>query len=199
MQPRHLWLVALLLFATACTSSAANSDDAGTDATETTATTEFVPGTLPPDLIATYAGPDLGFSIGYPEGWIVEEDRNEGFVGFYGRLVPGDTFVENYNITVTEVGGDTDLARAAQLDASRLAVSVDGYAVVGGGDTTIDGVPAVGVVFDGESDGIPLRFFRLLALRDGKAYEFMFAANRDEFENFLPVIDQMLGTLRFEG
>ncbi len=76
-------------------------------------------------------------------------------------------------------------------------MSVEDYQAVGGGETTLDGVPAVTVVFDGTTSDVALRFFRLVAVRDARAFEFTFAASRAEFANFLPVVDQMLAGFKF--
>ena len=185
----------LIVAAGACSTA----DDAATTTTApaSTSTTEFVPGTLPDAAIARYESGDLGFCIGYPIDWTVDEELDQGIVGFTGQSIPGDQFIENYNIAVVDVDEDMDVERYAALDAPRLAVGVEEYQVVGAGETTVDGVPAITVVFDGVASGVPLRFFRLVVVRDLQAYEFTFAASRDEFENFLPVVDQMLSGLEF--
>ena len=174
-----------------------NATDPRTTAATAANSTVFVSGTLPASAVMSYSAADLGIAIDHPADWRVEEQLEDGIVAFYSQAVPGDSFIENYNVAVVQLPEGVDLAAFAELDASRLTVSIEGYAVVGGGETTVDGVPAVTVVFDGVTSDVPLRFFRLITVRDNKGYEFTFAASRDEFDNFLPVVDQMLAGLRF--
>ncbi len=185
------WAVVMLV-AAACGAS-----EAAPDTIPASAAAALVPGTLPEADVATYEAASLGFTIDHPIDWDVEEDPDLGIVSFYGRLVPGDRFVENYNVAVVELVDEMDLETFTELDAVRLAVSVEGYEAVSGGETTLDGVPAVTVVFDGTTSDVALRFYRLVAVRNAKAFEFTFAASRAEFQNFLPVIDQMLAGFRF--
>lgn len=185
------WAVVMLVVA------ACGAGEAAPETIPTSAAAASVPGTLSEADVATYEAANLGFTIDHPSDWDVEEDLDHGIVSFYGRLVPGDRFVENYNVAVVELVEEMDLETFTELDAVRLAVSVEGYEAVTGSETTLDGVPAVTVVFDGTTSGVALRFFRLVAVRNATAFEFTFAASRGEFENFLPVIDQMLAGFRF--
>ena len=183
----------------ACGSASGDDTTTTTTTAGTTTTTEFVPGTLAESFVDRYRSDALGFSIGFPVDWEVDDQTQDGAVGFFARPVDGDTFRENYTLVASDVGQEVTLEQFAQIDAARVSGGIDGYAAVGAGETTLDGAAALTVVFDGVAEGVELRFFRLVSVHEGRAYEFAFIANREEFDNFLPVVDQMLSTFEFRG
>jgi hypothetical protein len=191
-------LVLAAMVVSACGGSG-DADSTTTSSTlpEITATTGFVPGTLADSFVDNYRSDELGFSIGFPVDWEVDEDFERRVVGFFARPVPEDTFRENYTVVAGALESGVTPEDLARVDAARVT-GIDGYTPVGGGETSLDGEPALTVVFDGVAEGVELRFFRLITVHEGRSYEFAFIANRDEFENFVPVLDQMLATFRFE-
>lgn len=175
--------------------SACGGSSSGVDTAATT--TSFVPGTLAAEFIRAYDADDLGFAADFPADWRVEDESDLGVVSFIAPQVPGDTFIENFTVAVTPVPADAPLEEIARRDAQRLQASVGDYRVVGSGTAELGGAPAVSVVYEGSIEGVSLSFFHILALRDAKAYEFTFSASAEEFDNFLPVIEQLLAGFRF--
>jgi hypothetical protein len=193
-RPTYLVVSALLLASAACGSS--DGSPTVTTTTDTTATS-FVPGTLATEFVTTYEAPGLGFVTDFPIDWRVEEETDLGVAVFIAPQQPGDTFIENFTVAVTTVSEDMTLQEAARVDAGRIQGTVENFAITGGGDTSLGGVPAVSVLYEGTLQGVELSFLHVLALEGNRAYDVTFSASRAEFENFIPVIEQLLAGFRF--
>ncbi len=61
------------------------------------------------------------------------------------------------------------------------------------------GEPASAVAFTGTSDGVAISVLRLLTIAEGRGVEFTFLASEAEFENFGPVVDQLIASVEVEG
>lgn len=191
---RLIPIAALLLAVAACGST----DEPATDSTAATTTaTTFVPGTLAAEFITTYEADALGFTADFPIDWRVEDESDLGVVTFIAPQQPGDTFIENFTVAVSPVGADMTLEAAARIDAARIQGTVDGFAITGGGETTIGGVPAVSVLYQGSLEGVDLAFLHVLVLQSDQVYDITFSASAGEFDNFIPVIEQLLARFRF--
>lgn len=191
MPRRSSILLSILLAVSACGGGSSGDDEAAPTSTS------FVPGTLADEFVRAYAAEGLGFTADFPADWRVEDESDLGVVSFIAPQVPGDTFIENFTVAVTPVPEDVPLEEVARRDAQRLEASVADYRVVGTGAAELGGAPAVSVVYNGSIEGVALSFFHILAVQDARAYEFTFSASAEEFENFLPVIEQLLSGFRF--
>ena len=166
-----------------------------TNDSSTTVTTGFVPDTLPENLLADWSTPETGLVMKFPVDWLPDEDVENGFVGFTAPPIEGDTFIENFNVVVVDLPDGMQLAQYVAQDGIRLASAIEGYVVVGGYEATLAGVDATAVAFDGETEGVEISVLRLLAVVDGRGIEFTFLASRHEFENFSPVIQQLIDSI----
>ena len=145
-----------------------------------------------------FASDDLGLRVKFPVDWLPEEDAAAGFVGFTAPPVVGDTFVENFNLVLVDLPDAMTLSQYVQQDGIRLAGSIADYAVIGGYEATMSGQPASAVAFTGTIDGVAISVLRLLAIADGRGIEFTFLASVAEFENFGPVVDQLIASVEVE-
>ena len=91
------------------------------------------------------------------------------------------------------------LSQYVQQDGIRLAGSIADYAVIGGYEATMTGQTASAVAFTGTVDGVAVSVLRLLAIADGRGVEFTFLASEGEFENFGPVVDQLIASVEVDG
>ncbi len=166
---------------------------------ETTATTAFVPDTLPDRLLADFQSDELGISLKFPVDWLPDEDPEAGFVGFTAPPVAGDSFVENFNIVVVDLPDGLTLAQYVAQDGVRLASSIEGYEVIGGYTDQLAGHEASAVAFSGSTEGVEISVLRLLTIAEGRGIEFTFLASQDEFENFSPVVQQLIESVQLSG
>ena len=168
-------------------------------ADEPTSTTEFVPDTLPDRLLADFESAELGLRLEFPVDWLPDEDPAAGFVGFTAPPVTGDTFIENFNVVIVDLPDGITLSQYVAQDGLRLASSIADYSVTGGYEDQLAGAPASAVAFTGTIEGVSISVLRLLAIREGRGVEFTFLASSDEFENFAPVVDQLIASVALEA
>lgn len=188
---------AALVLALAITAAACGGDTE--QGTETTATTEFVPGTLPDRLLADFRSEEMGISLQFPVDWLPDEDPDAGFVGFTAPPVAGDSFVENFNVVVIDLPDGITLNQYVAQDGVRLASSISDYEVIGGYTDQLAGHEAAAVAFTGTTEGIEISVLRLLTIVEGRGIEFTFLASVDEFDNFAPVVQQLIDSVELTG
>ena len=185
-------LLALSMVVAAC-----GGDDADAP-TDTTETTEFVPGTLPDNLLADWYTPETGVVVRFPVDWLPDDEPDLGFLGFTAPPVTGDTFLENFNIVVRDLPA-ISLAQYAAQDGSALSAANPDLVIVGGYQDVLAGAEATAVVFETSIEGVEVSVLRMISIVDGKGVEFTFVASRHEFENFSPVVQQVIDSIRIEA
>ncbi|MDH3308165.1 MAG: photosystem II reaction center PsbP family protein [Acidimicrobiia bacterium] len=165
--------------------------------TSTTTTSSTVPPrvTIPESLLDTVTLPDLGFQIDYPLDWT--EASEVGVLGFYAPAAQGDNFAENFNVVVFPVPAEMPFETYVQTDARTLE-SNPNISVIGSGSATLDGRPASSVLFTTTAEnGAPVTVLRIIALKDGRAYELSFLANTEQFDSYLPLFDALSSSFAF--
>ena len=183
-------MLCILLVAAACSGEADAPEESSS-----TATTEFVPGTLADRMLSDYHSPELGISLKFPVDWLPEEDLEAGFVAFTSPPLPGDTFVENFHVLVVDVPEGWELADLVQQDAASIAGSAEGYVATGGYQDQMAGAEASVVALSGTTDGVDISVLRVVTITGGRGIIFTFLASSEEFENFGPVVQQLIDSV----
>lgn len=172
----------------------------GTAATTTTTTTApetaITPPTVPEELLTEEVVEALGFALLRPVDWVPQIEADNGIAAFYSPPLPEDPFVENFNVTRTEVSADLTFEALVQTDARNLAAST-GVEIVDSGQIRLGGEEAATVRFRTTVDGVDIGVVRAITLHDGAAYEYSFFAFEDEMDRWLPIIEQLLNSFRF--
>jgi hypothetical protein len=185
----------ILLVAAACSGEADAPVESSSTVDSSTSTTEFVPGTLAERMLSDYHSPELGISLKFPVDWLPEENLEAGLVAFTSPPLPGDSFVENFDIRVVEVPAEWELADLVQLDAASIAESAAGYTATGGYQDQMAGAEASVVALAGTTDGVAISVLRVVTLTGGRGIIFTFFASSEEFDNFGPVVQQLIDSV----
>ena len=143
-----------------------------------------------------YYNESYGFSIHPPAGWeVVDSGLREGTpVTFWG---PKDkVFAPNVFIAVMEAT-DT-LEEYISMAKQQLSLILTNYQLVDEKSRVIDGLPAYELVYTYEKGVFHLKAMRVFLLKGEKVYTISFTVLRDNYDEYLPVFESSVETLKIE-
>ena len=143
-----------------------------------------------------YHNESYGFSIHPPTGWeVVDSGLREGTpVTFWG---PKDkVFAPNVFIAVMEAT-DT-LEEYVSMAKQQLPLILTNYQLVDEKSRVIGGLPAYELVYTYEKGMFHLKAMRVFLLKGEKVYTISFTVLRDNYDEYLPVFESSVETLKIE-
>lgn len=142
--------------------------------------------------LATFDGGPLGYSLGYPSGWQLEQEDD----GSYLVIQPAQGSPEAGRVAV-EVLADPDVTGTLEegvedvLTELRANLLPD-LVVQSRTPSTVSGVPAVVVRLTGTVEGAqPVTYKLVLTLQGRTGYVLFLEALSDDFATFEPLFDQV--------
>jgi hypothetical protein len=167
-------------------------DDVVTDTVDTDATT----GTLALlDGYELYTSNDYNFAIQYPAGWEFQEDAFGSHVMFFTPQTEEDQFRENIGV-ITEVL-PTDMTVDEYYDEAKVHLMdfISDFEEVANTNITIAGEAGKKVQYLGSQGTYQLKRQQIFFIKDKVTYVVTYTAMADTFDEYVDVVDEMIGTM----
>jgi len=160
-----------------------------------------LPPTPTPEVIwSKHTNPTTGVSMLYPDAWAYEEFVEEVIFASSPEIIRGTELESGAAMMVTrsDLEGPLTLDELVQTTVSELYF--DKVEVSDLKPRTIDGHDGILVTLEGSPEGgdVSMRGFVAAAEHNGWGYLFMAASIRDEWAEYGPLLERMLGSVDFQ-
>ena len=155
-----------------------------------------------PRTLITHQDEAGGFSIGYPEGWAIDQ-QEAGPLRYVILTAPldgaDDVFAENIVIVTENLTAPFSLDSYFEQSLANLAQQLAGFQSRPPFDFTLSGIPTTGVAFSGEYGGRQLSWILLVTGRNGRAYSLLLNALPEELDAFWQSAADILSSFTVRG
>ena len=159
----------------------------------------------------SYNNTELGIYLQYPANWSKMEekfDANVNVISFISTPENDtDTFTENVNIAIEPLQNESiTLEEYSNTTLAALSNVFENFSLISKENTNLDGVPAIKIIFiitqpqttDQSRDidnikQIPIKIMQILTVKEGKAYVIIYSAEEAKYDDYLPIIEKMIG------
>lgn len=159
----------------------------------------------------SYNNTELGIYLQYPANWSKMEekfDANVNVISFISTPENDtDTFTENVNIAIEPLQNESiTLEEYSNTTLAALSNVFENFSLINKENTNLDGVPAIKIIFsitqpqitDQSRDidtikQIPMKIMQILSVKEGKAYVIIYSAEEAKYDDYLPIIEKMIG------
>jgi serine/threonine-protein kinase len=159
----------------------------------------------------SYNNTELGIYLQYPANWSKMEekfDANVNVISFISTPENDtDTFTENVNIAIEALQNESiTLEEYSNTTLAALSNVFENFSLISKENTNLDGVPAIKIIFiitqpqttDQSRDidnikQIPIKIMQILSVKEGKAYVIIYSAEEAKYDDYLPIIEKMIG------
>jgi serine/threonine-protein kinase len=135
-----------------------------------------------------YDNPNLGFTLEYPSDWIKEESLS--FIS--PRLSISDEAPESIAVTTEPNLSNLTLEEYSDSSLSILESQFSNYTLIESSNSTLSGYPAHQIVYTYTLEGVDLKNLQIWAIADDMVYVLTYGGTTKEFEDSLPVIQNMI-------
>lgn len=159
----------------------------------------------------SYNNTELGIYLQYPANWSKTEEKFDAIVNVISFISTPendtDTFTENVNIAIEPLQNESiTLEEYSNTTLSALSNVFENFSLISKENTNLDGVPAIKIIFsitqpqitDQSRDidtikQIPMKIMQILSVKEGKAYVIIYSAEEAKYDDYLPIIEKMIG------
>jgi eukaryotic-like serine/threonine-protein kinase len=159
----------------------------------------------------SYNNTELGIYLQYPANWSKTEEKFNAIVNVISFISTPendtDTFTENVNIAIEPLQNESiTLEEYSNTTLSALSNVFENFSLISKENTNLDGVPAIKIIFsitqpqitDQSRDidtikQIPMKIMQILSVKEGKAYVIIYSAEEARYDDYLPIIEKMIG------
>lgn len=159
----------------------------------------------------SYNNTELGIYLQYPANWSKMEEKfddNVNVISFISTPENDtDTFTENVNIAIEPLQNESiTLEEYSNTTLAALSNVFENFSLISKENTNLDGVPAIKIIFsitqpqitDQSRDidtikQIPMKIMQILSVKEGKAYVIIYSAEEAKYDDYLPIIEKMIG------
>jgi eukaryotic-like serine/threonine-protein kinase len=159
----------------------------------------------------SYNNTELGIYLQYPANWSKTEEKFDAIVNVISFISTPendtDTFTENVNIAIEPLQNESiTLEEYSNTTLSALSNVFENFSLISKENTNLDGVPAIKIIFsitqpqitDQSRDidtikQIPMKIMQILSVKEGKAYVIIYSAEEARYDDYLPIIEKMIG------
>jgi hypothetical protein len=143
-----------------------------------------------------YENTEFGFTLDYPEGWVVNEEQPGAEVFIFNQPSAQDGFGENLGVGVEELPGEITLEQYTQATKGNLEAGLGEIQVAEEGPTSIGGVPAYSIEYEAEQQGELFTFLQTWLVDSRTAYVLTFTGHGQEFETYRPQAQSIIDSFR---
>ena len=154
--------------------------------------------TAQPAGFTPYSNLVENIELSYPSAWEMEEGFMGSIVMVLSPLADDlDMFQENLNI-VSEILPYEDIGIEEYKDASisQIESLISDYTLESAEKTTIDGLDAYKIAYTGSQGLYNLKWMQYLIVNGAKAYVITYTSEVEQYEKFLPVIEQIAASFK---
>lgn len=150
----------------------------------------------------TYENASLGMTLAYPEGWSVKENPAAGVVVAFGspKESASDTFVDNVNVSVSDLSSQPALTLDAIVDLWRKQTEGDlpagAFRLTEIKPTTLAGVAAKRLVYAYSLQGRELKGLVVIARKGDKAYVITYSAEKASYDKFVSAANTLVNSFQ---
>ncbi|MGE5396858.1 MAG: PsbP-related protein [Chitinophagales bacterium] len=147
------------------------------------------------ELYNLYENKERGFSIKYPNGWVmIEKFQGADVIFFRPEKIFKKGFRDNVNVNVQSVSNEDELKNYAQVSMERLKTLIPGFTLVSERESAVSDLPSYEVTYTGAyKKKQELKWMQVIVKKGNQIYIITCAAIKDAFEGFLknaqPMID----------
>ena len=134
-----------------------------------------------------------GISISYPITWETGSHASAKFLFFRPVEEVGQQFRENINLVESDNRGLELTAYCAACKA-QLSKLLNGYKEISTEYLTINGKKFCQLVYQHNTNGLPLQAALFVCVHNAKAYQFTCSALQTTYEKFAPVFKKMMSS-----
>jgi hypothetical protein len=145
-----------------------------------------------------YADDEAGFSLEYPDGWIVEEvtDQPAVLVALFQRQSARDEFAENVNVLLEELPAGVTLDEYTSANRTNLERAFTNFQVLEEGQQSIGEAPAFWIRYDADQQGRRLSFLQAWLVDGERGFVLSYTGQGEEFDAFRPDAEAIFRTFR---
>lgn len=149
----------------------------------------------------TYQNEENGFSLEYPSEWSLKENPASGYIA--GILSPkqsdSDTYQESLLIKAISTTPQPNITLQEVADSweNQTTKAEGSVAVSDRKDTNLGGQKARSIIYTFTSEGGSGKGMATITLKNNKAYIFQYNATEKDFNEFLPVVETIQASVKF--
>ena len=166
---------------------------------ENTKTAEATP--QPTSKPKTYQSEANKISMEYPADWSLKENPAAGYIaGFISpKQSANDTFQENLGVKAIDISSQPNITLQEVADTweNQTKKSESTFSVSDRKSSTVSGESAKDIVYTFKDQGDNGKGMTRITLKNKKAYIFQYNALEKDYDKFLPAIETILSSLKF--
>jgi eukaryotic-like serine/threonine-protein kinase len=135
-----------------------------------------------------YDNPNLGFTLEYPSDWMKEESLS--FIS--PRLSISDKAPESIAVTTEPNLSNLTLEEYSDSSLSVLESQFSNYTLIESSNSTLSGYPAHQILYTYTLEDVDLKNLQIWTIADDIVYVLTYGGTTKEFEDSLPVIQNMI-------
>jgi len=139
------------------------------------------------ELLA-YDNPNLGFTLEYPSDWLKEESLS--FIS--PRLSVSDEAPESISVTTEPKLSNLTLEEYSDSSITMLESQFPNFTLIESSNSTLSGYPASQIVYTYTFEDVDLKNLQIWTIADDMVYVLTYGGTTKEFDNSLPVIQDMI-------
>ena len=145
-----------------------------------------------------YSNQDYGVEMKYPYGWDVNEEAEGIVVAFVSPTESADDrFRESVNLVMNDLSGqDMDLETYSSLAVQHIADTLQNMELEESASTTLDGNPAMGVIYTADGTYGRLRFLQVWTIKDDISYILTYTSESEKSALYSSTVGDMMDSFR---
>lgn len=149
---------------------------------------------IPTKETLLYDNPNLGFTLEYPSNWTKDES-----ITFVSPMSKTDEAPESISITTEVIPANTTLGEYSNSAVRLLEEQFPDFTLLEFVNSTLSGFPAQQIVYTYTEGETELKLMQIWAVADGTAYALTYAGIPTEFNDALPVFQNMVDSFEITG
>lgn len=145
--------------------------------------------------ILQYDNPNLGFSLKYPSDWAKEESLT--FIS--PQTSKADQAPESISISTEMLPINLTLEQYSNSAINMLAEQFPNFTIIGERYATLSGFDAYMITYTYTEDAREIQLMQIWTVVDGIAYVLTYGGVPDEFNDSLPVLEDMIDSFQITG
>jgi hypothetical protein len=151
-----------------------------------------------------YENSTYGFSINYPEGWILKEAAANDMNMVVGFLAPGGNMDNPANYIIVQVESlpsneAINLDQYTNAITSNLKNSYKDFKLLSQSDVPLANLPGKEMLYTMSSEGTPYEILLKYAIKDNKAYVLTYYSQADSYSQFENDARALMSSFQFSG
>lgn len=150
---------------------------------------------------STYKQSNLGITIKYPQSWQRQNIDNiftKELVTFLSPQSGADNFQEKVTLSVEDYSGSLEQSKE---DFTKEINQISAAEIIETSSTTLAFKPAFKIIYTGKDreNNLDLKNLQIWTLKANKAYIITYSAEQEDYDKFIPVVEEMIKTFEIKN